>query len=109
MAQHVQTLTEADFDQHVGGSPQPVLVDFWAEDCSSCKALFPLLEELALEHTGTLRVGAVRLDDAPGLARRFDIMKLPTLMVFVDGEPVKRIVDIQHNADLVEALEEFLR
>lgn len=109
MTQHVQTLTEAEFDQQVASAPQPMLIDFWAEDCAPCRAIAPLLEELAQEHRGTLRVGKVRLDDAPGLARRFDIMKIPTLIVFVDGEPVKRVVDIEHNADLVDALEEFVR
>lgn len=108
MIEYVQTLTEADFDPQVASAPQPMVVDFWTEDCAPCKAIAPLLEELAREHRGKLRVGKVRLNDAPGLARRFDIMKIPTLIVFVDGEPVKRVVDIDHNTDLVDALAEYL-
>jgi thioredoxin 1 len=87
MADELITLTEATFDAEVARSSKPTLVDFWADGCGPCMALVPLLEDVAREHSGALRIAKINLADAPDIARRFEIMTLPTLIVFVAGEP----------------------
>jgi thioredoxin len=91
MSELVVPLTEATFDREVAKAQQPVLVEFGAEGCGPCAALAPVLERLAAEHAGRLRIAEVRLDNAPGLAARFEIMALPTLIVFIGGVVVKRL------------------
>jgi thioredoxin 1 len=102
------TLTEPTFEQSVATAPQPLLIDFWTEECAPCRALVPILEEIADEYAGQLRIGKVKLDDAPELARRFEIMAIPTLMVFVAGKPAKRITNTATKDRLVQELQEFL-
>lgn len=91
-------LTEADFDAELARTAEPLMVDFWAESCLPCQALAPVLEQIAAEHAGRLRIATVRLDDNPGLARRFQIMALPTLIVFIDGRETKRITEVTTKA-----------
>ncbi|MCP9952706.1 thioredoxin family protein [Actinomadura madurae] len=93
-------LTEADFDAELARTAEPLMVDFWAESCLPCQALAPVLEQIAAEHAGRLRIATVRLDDNPGLARRFQIMALPTLIVFIDGRETKRITEVTTKAGL---------
>jgi thioredoxin 1 len=88
---HVVTLTSMSFDEMVGTAPVPVLVELWVEGCGPCLAMVPVLEGIAAEHEGRLRVGTVRLDDAPELARRFEIMAVPTLILFTGGKPTARL------------------
>jgi thioredoxin 1 len=104
----IQTMTEATFDHDLTSAPGPILVDFWAEGCGPCKELTPMLEQLAAQHAGKLRVATVRLDDNPALARRFAIMALPTLIMFTDGRETKRITDVTAKAQLLEQLAAFL-
>jgi thioredoxin 1 len=104
----VITLTEPTFDDSVTAESQPVLVDFWTEDCAPCRVLAPILDDIADEYPEKLRIGKVKLDNAPNLARRFEIMTIPTLIVFVDGHPAKRITDIGTKRQLVQELQEFL-
>jgi thioredoxin 1 len=73
-----------------------------------CAAIAPVLEEIAGGHAGRLRAAEARLDDAPGLSARFEIMALPTLIVFTDGRPVKRITAVSSRERLLAELEEFL-
>jgi thioredoxin 1 len=101
-------LTVADFDAELtGAGTQPFLVDFWATGCGPCKALAPVLEEVAAEWAGRLRVGMVQLDNAPELAGRFEVMALPTLIVFVGGVEMKRLTGALTKAELLAELEEF--
>jgi thioredoxin 1 len=100
----VMTLDEASFDAALADSPVPLLVDFWAEGCGPCMTLAPLLDDLAREAAGRLRVATVRLDDNPGLAARFEIMALPTLIAFTDGQTARRLTSIRSLRDLTEQL-----
>ena len=108
MAGSITNLSTATFDETVQGSTEPVIVDFWAEWCGPCKMIAPILEEIAGEQAGKLRVAKLNVDDAPEIARRFEVMSIPTLLVFRDGEPAKRIVGAKGKAQLLEDLADFL-
>jgi thioredoxin 1 len=103
----IVTLTDTDLDRAVSAA-QPILVDFCATGCRPCEALAPILDELAGEHAGKLRIGKVRLDRAPALAARFELTAVPTLIVFSAGEEKKRITGVEGKRQLLRALEEFL-
>ena len=89
MSDDILHLSDATFDEAVAGSDTPVLVDFWAEWCGPCKMIAPTLAEIATEQSGKLTVGKLNVDDNPDTARRFDVMSIPTLLVFKDGKQVK--------------------
>jgi thioredoxin 1 len=97
-------LTAATFDEVVGASPVPVLVDFWAEWCPPCHALAPILDEIAAEQAGSLRVAKVDVDEHPDLSLRFDVMSFPSLLVFVDGQLVKRMIGARGKRHLLAEL-----
>jgi thioredoxin 1 len=105
----ILSLSDATLDETVAGSPVPVVVDFWAEWCGPCRMIAPVLEEIAAEHADRLRVAKVNVDENPATAQRFGVMSIPTLIVFRDGTPAKRIVGAKGKAALLEDLEEFLR
>jgi thioredoxin 1 len=84
--------TEENFEAEVLKSTLPVLVDFWAEWCGPCRIVGPIVDQIALEMQGKLKVGKVNVDDAQELAAQFNIMSIPTLLVFKGGEPVEQIV-----------------
>ncbi len=105
---HLEVLTDTTFDEEVGASELPIVVDFWAEWCGPCRMVAPVLEQIASEHAGKVRVAKVNVDDSPSIARRYDIMSIPTLVVFTDGVAKKRIVGAKGKAQLTELLSEFL-
>jgi thioredoxin 1 len=104
----ILTVDDATFDEAVGAASTPVIVDFWAEWCGPCKMIAPTLEEIASEHSGKLAVAKLNVDDNPDTARRFEVMSIPTLLVFKDGAPVKRLVGAKGKGQLMQDLAEFI-
>lgn len=83
--------TDADWDALVLGGDGPVLVDFWAPGCAPCRVVEPVVRDLAAAHAGRLTVARLNVDDHPRSAGRYDVLSLPTLILFRDGRPVERI------------------
>jgi thioredoxin 1 len=108
MSDTISHLSTSTFDEVVGASDLPVVVDFWAEWCGPCKMIAPILDEIATEQAGKLRVAKLNVDEAPDLARRFEVMSIPTLIVFKDGQPAKRLVGAKGKSQLLEDFAEFL-
>jgi thioredoxin 1 len=108
VADDILTLSDATFDETLAGSDTPVLVDFWAEWCGPCKMIAPTLAEIATEQRGKLTIGKLNVDDNPDTARRFDVMSIPTLLVFKDGQQVKRLVGAKGKGQLLQDLAEFI-
>jgi len=98
----VSELTEATFAEEINSATEAVVVDFWAEWCGPCKMVAPVLEEIAGEQDGKLRIAKVNVDEHPGLAQQFNVMSIPTLIVFKDGSEVSRVVGAKGKAQLLE-------
>ncbi len=108
MAQGISALSDTTFDETIAGADAPVLVDFWAEWCGPCKMISPILEEIAGEQDGKLTIAKVNVDDNPDLARRFDVMSIPTLILFKDGQPQARMIGAKGKGQLVEEISPYL-
>jgi thioredoxin 1 len=108
VADEILTLSDATFDETIAGADTPVLVDFWAEWCGPCKMIAPTLAEIASEQKGKLAIGKLNVDDNPDTARRFDVMSIPTLLVFKDGQQVKRLVGAKGKGQLLQDLAEYI-
>jgi thioredoxin 1 len=101
-------VTDANFEAEVLQSENPVLVDFWAEWCGPCKMVSPILEEIAAEHEGKLTIVKLNVDENPDVTRRFGVMSIPTMALFVAGNEKKRIVGAMPKRNIVSELSEFL-
>ena len=101
-------LTTANFDREVLSSDVPVIVDFWAEWCMPCKMVAPVLQELASEYQGKLKVGKVNVDDQAELAGQYNIVSIPTLLVFKNGERVGQQVGAAPRPKIEELIKPHL-
>jgi thioredoxin 1 len=102
------TVTDATFDETIAGSTEPVLVDFWAEWCGPCKAIAPILDEIASEKAGKLSIAKLNVDENPTTALRFGVQSIPTLILFKDGKAQKRLVGAKGKRQLLAELEEHV-
>lgn len=100
----VLTLTEANFDSEISSSTVPVIVDFWAEWCGPCRMLGPILDDLAKDQAGKVKIGKVNVDESPNLAAKFNVRSIPMLVFFKDGEAKETVVGVQSKDALAKRL-----
>lgn len=108
MAEGIVHLSTTTFDEVVQSTDKPVVVDFWAEWCGPCRAIAPILEEIAAERSEQLSIVKVNADDNPELVMRYNVMSIPTLLVFSGGEVTKRLIGAKGKGQLLQELDEFL-
>ena len=108
MSAEITSLSDATFDETVQSSSEAVVVDFWAEWCGPCKMISPILEEIASEHKDKVKVVKLNVDDNPDVTRRYDVMSIPTLIVFKDGQAKKRLVGAKGKGQLLQELGDFV-
>ena len=104
----ISHISDDSFERDVLKASEPVLVDFWAEWCAPCIQIAPALEELAVEMTDKVQVAKLNVDENPQSAMQYDVMSIPTLILFQDGVEKKRLVGARSKAALLDELSEFL-
>lgn len=105
---NVMTLTADNFDDEVLKSDKPVLVDFWAVWCGPCRIVSPIIDELAADYAGKIKVGKVNVDEQRSIAERYRIMSIPTIYLFKDGQPVDKIIGARPKADFERFIQQAL-
>lgn len=105
----LSTVTDETFEARVLRHDKPVLVDFWAQWCPPCHMIVPVLQQIALERADSLTVVKINNDENPLTGRKYQVMSLPTLMLFVDGQPVRAVVGARPKAKLLAELDAALR
>jgi thioredoxin 1 len=100
----VAVFDDTNFEREVLQADGPVLVDFWAPWCGPCRMIAPVVEELAGENSGTIKIGKLNVDDAPNSAQNYGVSSIPTLMIFKKGEVVERFVGVQPKSRLQQAI-----
>ena len=100
------TITQNNFKSEVLDSATPVLVDFWASWCGPCRMLSPVVDQIAQEKAGAVKVAKINVDDEPQLAAQFGVMSIPTLVLFRDGRPVSKSVGVRPKQAILGMLEE---
>ncbi len=102
-------ITDSNFSSEVEQSKTPVLVDFWAPWCGPCKVIGPIVEELAREFEGKVKVGKLNVDENQQTAGQFGVMSIPTLLLFKNGQPVDSIVGAQSKETIKQKMESLLK
>jgi len=108
VSEYVKEFTEANFDDEVLNSSQPVVVDLWAEWCMPCLMVAPIIEQLAQEYDGKVKFGKLNVDENRSIAIRFSIQAIPTLLIFKDGQLVQKFVGLRSKADLKREIDSLL-
>ena len=108
MGKNTVVVTDSSFATDVLNSDKLVLVDFWAEWCGPCRMVAPVLEEIAADYPDTITIAKLDIDENPGTARDFQVMSIPTMILFKGGEPVKQIVGAKPKAALLADLADYL-
>jgi thioredoxin 1 len=102
-----KTLTDANFQNEVLQSKQPVLVDFWAEWCGPCRMLGPVIEKIAVANAGRIAIGKMNVDENPNTPQKYGIQGIPTVIFFKDGEVAKQLVGYQAQDKIQKAIDEL--
>ena len=108
MSEHTVEFDDGNFDDEVLQSGVPVLVDFWAEWCGPCKVIGPVVDEIASEYEGRVKVGKVNVDNNPATAMKYGIRSIPSLLVFKDGMVSDQVVGAVPKKNITDALERAL-
>lgn len=104
-SENIVTATETNFGDEVLRAAQPVLVDFWAEWCGPCKMIAPVLDELATEYGGKVKIAKVNIDENQNLAAQYRVTAIPTLLVFKSGQVLEQMVGMKSKRDLKASLD----
>ena len=105
---NVTAFSDANFEQEVLQATEPVLVDFWAPWCGPCLRIAPMIDELSTEYAGTVKIGKVNIDDSPGVAQKFSVFSIPTLILFKGGQPVEKFVGVQPKERIKTGLDQHV-
>ena len=108
MSENIMTVDQNSFQKNVLDSQKPVLVDFWAPWCGPCRAVAPIIEELAKEYSGKAGFAKVNVDESPILASQYGVMSIPTILIFKGGKPEQNVIGYKSKNDLKKLLDTIL-
>jgi thioredoxin 1 len=109
MSENIMTVDQDNFQKNVLDAQKPVLIDFWAPWCGPCRAVAPIVEELAKEYNGKAEFAKVNVDESPILASQYGVMSIPTIIVFKDGKPVEQVIGYKPKNELKKVIDNVLK